>query len=459
MGGSVPSCMLKSMYTDLSRDVKKSDNPELDERILRYCLSYGDKYLWPDLRAANSGSSEQYNSFFEAAKTVIDDISGAEANRNNQKRYITADNADLTSIPSLYQQIVHYMKNNGKSKFTNAPCPSLNLLGVSICPQYESRLVSQRYRCRLNLTRVIQSATMRKNNIDAHYNHKINQYGNSFVLELNSLIYSDLGDQYHQLEGDNEIIFSKGITKISIDDKAVVPIGEPGLPVRTNERKLSGSLVLPKWKETILALDHDYHRANIRPSLDLIIKAPESNTSWRNGTVTLCLKDGALEPSTSIRHSVELTKQIEHLVKLDNKILEKSDDSNFSMPYSFLVRSDGGNDRNPKNASVQIGCTNFFLANDLDLVIYLITAADVSHVNEVEGVMSVANLVLQNQAFSRQEMSNKMEKIFKDANSSKIIRERIIKSQKNNVQGAAEAWYQSMLPVKDSLKKRFQKMV
>ena len=64
------------------------------------------------------------------------------------------------------------------------------------------------------------------------------------------------------------------------------------------------------------------------------------------------------------------------------------------MPYSFLIRSDGGTDRNPKNANVQIGCTNFFLQNDIDFVIYLITAADISHVNEVEGVMPIANLVL-----------------------------------------------------------------
>ena len=64
MGGNVPSFMLKSMYSDLSKDVKKSDNLELEERILKYCLSNGDKHLWPDLQAANSGASEQYSLFF-----------------------------------------------------------------------------------------------------------------------------------------------------------------------------------------------------------------------------------------------------------------------------------------------------------------------------------------------------------------------------------------------------------
>ena len=57
------------------------------------------------------------------------------------------------------------------------------------------------------------------------------------------------------------------------------------------------------------------------------------------------------------------------------------------MPYGFLIRSDGGTDRNPKNALVQIGCIYFFLKNNLDFAIFLVTAADISHVNEAEGAL------------------------------------------------------------------------
>ena len=119
---------------------------------------------------------------------MIEDISGVDANKKNKERYLTAQNAALTSISALYQKIVHSMKNSNKKEFANAPCPSLNLLRISLCPQYESRLVSERYGCKLNLTGTIQSATIRKSNIDAHYNHKINQYWNSFILELNVLL-------------------------------------------------------------------------------------------------------------------------------------------------------------------------------------------------------------------------------------------------------------------------------
>ena len=67
----------------------------------------------------------------------------------------------------------------------NVPYLLMQLLRVSLCPQYEALAVSQYYICRLSLVRVIQSSTMKQYNMDAHYNHKINQYGNKFVIELN----------------------------------------------------------------------------------------------------------------------------------------------------------------------------------------------------------------------------------------------------------------------------------
>ena len=114
MGGSIPSGTLRAMYYDLSRDARKSDNPELDERILKYCLSNGDKDLWPDLRAAINGRPEYYSLFFQVAEEVIDDISGVDANRKNKQRYLTTQNAALTPISALYQKIVHSMKNSNK---------------------------------------------------------------------------------------------------------------------------------------------------------------------------------------------------------------------------------------------------------------------------------------------------------------------------------------------------------
>jgi hypothetical protein len=67
---------------------------------------------------------------------------------------------------------------------------------------------------------------------------------------------------------------------------------------------------------------------------------------------------------------------------------------NTSMPFVLVQRSDGGADRNPKNASVIVALIHTFLQLNLDALVAMVTAADISYVNEVEGVMPVASLAL-----------------------------------------------------------------
>ena len=72
-----------------------------------------------------------------------------------------------------------------------------------------------------------------------------------------------------------------------------------------------------------------------------------------------------------------------------------------------------------------------------------------SHVNEVEGVMPLANLALQNQSFAREPMSEQQETHFATANSGKAIRTCIDDCKESEQQDAMkEAWRASMEPVK-----------
>ena len=64
------------------------------------------------------------------------------------------------------------------------------------------------------------------------------------------------------------------------------------------------------------------------------------------------------------------------------------------MPFSFLIRSDGGNVINPKNKTTMLSSIYTFLINDLAFLTCLVTAADTSYVNKIEGVMPLANMVL-----------------------------------------------------------------
>ena len=131
------------------------------------------------------------------------------------------------------------------------------------------------------------------------------------------------------------------------------------------------------------------------------------------------LKEGAIHYSTAMRHIVELTQQIQETVRLRE---------NTMMPFAFLIRSDGDNDRNPKNMTTILSSIYTFLENDLDFLIHLVTVAETSYINEVEGIMLPANVILQNQVYAREKVTDDMEKSFKFAGSRKTIRDISTKS-------------------------------
>jgi len=56
---------------------------------------------------------------------------------------------------------------------------------------------------------------------------------------------------------------------------------------------------------------------------------------------------------------------------------------------------------------------------DVDLLVVLVTASDMSYVNEVEGVMPIANIALQHQAFAWSKMTDNYETMFKIATQEK----------------------------------------
>ena len=61
---------------------------------------------------------------------------------------------------------------------------------------------------------------------------------------------------------------------MSVDDKAIVPVGEPNLPISAFSRSHNRSLVLTS--ASLKALDHDFHIHGIVPSVAFIVNIPES---------------------------------------------------------------------------------------------------------------------------------------------------------------------------------------
>ena len=119
------------------------------------------------------------------------------------------------------------------------------------------------------------------------------------------MVYKCLDEENEKPHDDNDIILFMSITKISFDDKVAIPIRELGKPVRTNVRKLYSSLGFESSNKSPKALDHNYHKDSIRPSLILLVETLFKSKSRRKGYVTTSLKDGATEQSTAMGYEVE----------------------------------------------------------------------------------------------------------------------------------------------------------
>jgi hypothetical protein len=84
-------------------------------------------------------------------------------------------------------------------------------------------------------------------------------------------------------------------TYTSADDKAIISVGEPGLPVSTGVRGDNRSLV-PASNACVQALDHDFH---IVPSVALFVSIPECvNGSFNQGKTFVTCKDKPSSPQT-----------------------------------------------------------------------------------------------------------------------------------------------------------------
>ena len=85
---------------------------------------------------------------------------------------------------------------------------------------------------------------------------------------------------------------------ICLDDKATVPVGEPGKPQATGVRGHNRSLA-PVDDPVLSAMDHDFHLAGIIPSVAFILDIPgDPADSFFNGRMFVTCKDKIFEQSS-----------------------------------------------------------------------------------------------------------------------------------------------------------------
>ena len=139
-------------------------------------------------------------------------------------------------------------------------------------------------------------------------------------------------------------------TFVCQDDKHSIKVGEPGYPVAAVER---GKQVLVGLNERMVVGDHDFTKFTLTPSVNLLVKIPETmEETFYHDRVFVGLKGSAFQSSSPIRHATEL-----------NKVLETDNSSPI-----LLLYTDGGPDHRSNYPSVQISLICLFLHLDLDFL-------------------------------------------------------------------------------------------
>lgn len=130
------------------------------------------------------------------------------------------------------------------------------------------------------------------------------------------------------------------------DDKAIVPVGEPGQPVGTGVRAQNRSLVPSAGAIKLSAFDHDFHVAGCIPTAVLKTNIPErASDTFFQGDAYVIVKDKIFQPSHGLRHGAELTSLVREYYSEDGV--------SASMPV-LLELTDGGPDHRTTYGSVQV---------------------------------------------------------------------------------------------------------
>ena len=192
------------------------------------------------------------------------------------------------------------------------------------------------------------------------------------------------------------------MTYVSVDDKAVVPVGGPDCFISTGVRGHNRSLV-PLNGHQLQALDHDFHLFGIVPSVAFFIDVPDNaSDSFFRGATFVTNKDKVTQPSSALRHSAEMKSLI--CLNYDGMVASK--------PVLVIV-SDGGPDHRVTFGSVQVASLSLFCSLDLDMLVCVRTCPYQSWTNVAARIMSTLNLALQNVSLARSNMSQRAEAVLK----------------------------------------------
>ena len=207
-----------------------------------------------------------------------------------------------------------------------------------------------------------------------------------------------------------------GVEFFGQDDKAKVAVGDK-VHVASGVRpgKVKG-IVPADEPNPLLAMDHDFHNANIIPSVTLRCNIPDcisgsffvGDEETGEGQIFVTLRDATFDGSKVMDHCAQLVDIMR---------------SHNWKPTVLVVQADGGTDHSLKRVATKLAMIAMFKELDLDHLVVISCAPNGSARNKVERSMSVLNVPMAHVSLKRGEMPPWAERMIVNASSMKDVRD------------------------------------
>ena len=363
-----------------------------------------------DMRSQNGRpNSTKFDQFWAELDRFLDEQSAVHERRRQMYMYMPF----AISMEDLRQQIKALLPEV-------TPVPSISWMRLQFWPSNAYTKTAMSYTGKYQVKYKVQQRLARAQHADAKY--AAHQF---FLIKSAAVKFRDYA------------LF------VSMDDKAIVPVGEPDRPISSGVRAHNKSLAAVNTN--LVALVHDFHICGVVPSVSFCIDIPQHpGDSFYQGNLHVSVKDKIFSPSIPLRHSTDLVSMIRMSDAYSN------DGVNLNVPILYLY-IDGGPDHRTTYWSVKVALVALFIALDLDFLVAGRTAPSQSYANPAERAMSLLNLGLQNITLTREKMDNSFEQKMKSLSSINLVQNA---SQRNP--DVKEKLVASMEPVLSLLKERFK---
>ncbi|XP_060552756.1 uncharacterized protein LOC132714041 [Ruditapes philippinarum] len=361
----------------------------------------GHKGLVADLRTLNVGRpSHTFDVFFEQLQNIIENKTAVDDRRHGE-----AHLSEWLSLEDMIQQAKERCPEN-------TPIPSKTLVRLQFSPRNQYAKTSWNFTSRLQVQYKIQRRQLRLSHPDEHYCNALLKYLKEFAVEMKTQC---------------------NVAMFACDDKAKVPIGEPGFAVSTGVR---GKQTIVPTSSTLVAGDHDITKSSLTPSVSLQCEIPDSSEhSFVRGKVHVTVNDSVFQSSNPFRHAATLVKIVKHQPNIN----------------ILILYTDGGTDHRNTLASVQCSAVCLFKELNVDMLVMCRCAPGHSWRNPAERIMSLLNIGLQNCSLERQQCNDEIEKHLKKYGNMKEIREKSSPEVK-------QAYIEAVESVQSIVRNRFSKL-